>query len=53
MNGVTSSLPPLGVERRAEDPLHRLRDFLSTFDGRVLLLAESPGRRETMQDYFA
>jgi len=51
--GETQPLPPLAVERRADDPLHKLRQFLERFGGRALLLAESPGRRETMQDYFA
>ncbi|MBX9905032.1 MAG: transcription-repair coupling factor [Burkholderiales bacterium] len=50
---ATASLPLLNVERRADDPLHRLRDFVKNFDGRVLVLAESPGRRETMLEYFA
>ena len=50
---ATEPLPPVAVERRAEDPLHRLRAFVGGFDGRVLLLAESAGRRETMQEYFA
>jgi transcription-repair coupling factor (superfamily II helicase) len=50
---ATASLPPLNVERRADDPLHRLRDFVKNFDGRVLVLAESLGRRETMLEYFA
>ncbi|MBY0270247.1 MAG: transcription-repair coupling factor [Burkholderiales bacterium] len=50
---ATASLPPLNVERRADDPLHRLRDFVNGFDGRVLVLAESLGRRETMLEYFA
>ncbi len=50
---VTAPLPALGVERRADDPLHHLRAFATQFDGRVLLLAESPGRRETMLEYFA
>jgi len=49
---ATAALPPLAVERRADDPLHRLRSFAATFTGRVLVLAESAGRRETMQDYF-
>jgi transcription-repair coupling factor (superfamily II helicase) len=52
-SAATAPLPPLAVERRADDPLHKLRDFLEAFGGRALLLAESPGRRETMQDYFA
>ncbi|HEY6863868.1 MAG TPA: transcription-repair coupling factor, partial [Burkholderiales bacterium] len=41
-------LPDLAVERRAADPLHRLKDFLAGFSGRTLVLAESPGRRETI-----
>src|SRR5262245_49370604 len=45
-------LPPLAVERRAENPLHRLRAFLDTFPGRVLLLAEGMGRRETLHEYL-
>ncbi len=49
----TSALPPLGVERRADNPLHRLQQFLQTYNGRVLLLADSAGRRETMHDFLA
>jgi len=52
-DAATAVLPPLNVERRAEDPLHHLRSFLKGFDGRVLVLAESLGRRETMLEYFA
>jgi transcription-repair coupling factor (superfamily II helicase) len=51
-DSATAPLPALGVERRADDPLHRMRAFVEGFDGRVLLLAESAGRRETMQEYF-
>jgi transcription-repair coupling factor (superfamily II helicase) len=51
-NGMTAPLPALGVERRADDPLHRLRGFVEGFNGRVLVLAESAGRRETMHEYF-
>ncbi len=49
----TVALPPLAVERRAENPLHRLQQYIERYSGRVLLLADSPGRRETMQDYLA
>ena len=49
----TVALPPLAVERRAENPLHRLQQYIERHSGRVLLLADSPGRRETMQDYLA
>jgi len=47
------ALPNLAVERRADNPLHRLQSFVEGFDGRVLVLAESLGRRETMLEYFA
>jgi transcription-repair coupling factor (superfamily II helicase) len=46
-------LPALAVERRAPDPLHRLKAFLSETPCRVMLLAESPGRRETLSQYLA
>ena len=49
----TRELPSLGVERRADNPLHRLQQFLQTSSGRVLLLADSAGRRETMRDFLA
>ena len=53
LNSATSPLPPLHVERRADDPLHRLRDFADSYPGRILVLAEALGRRETMLEYFA
>mgnify|MGYP002813225480 FL=1 len=46
-------LPELAVERRAADPLHLLKAFLSATPARVMLLAESPGRRETLSQYLA
>lgn len=48
-----SSLPALDIERRAEQPLHKLKDFISQFKGRILIVAESLGRRETMAQLFA
>ncbi len=50
---ATAALPPLAVERRADDPVHRLRSYLASFEGRVLVLAEGAGRRETMLEYLA
>ncbi|MDH5534377.1 MAG: transcription-repair coupling factor [Betaproteobacteria bacterium] len=50
---ATAALPPLAVERRADNPLHRLQHFLAAFPGRTLILAESLGRRETMLEYLA
>ena len=48
--GLTHALPPVAVERRATDPLARLKAFIDGFPGRILLLAESPGRRETLAE---
>ena len=50
----SSALPNLAVERRATDPIGALRQFIEGFGGgRVLILAESPGRRETLSTLFA
>jgi transcription-repair coupling factor (superfamily II helicase) len=42
------ALPDLRIDTRAEDPCAPLRRFLDGFDGRVLLAAESAGRRELL-----
>ncbi len=47
-----STLPALDVDRRAEQPLHKLQSFLSQTSQRVLITAESLGRRETMLQLF-
>jgi len=44
----TNALPPVAVDRRASNPLSLLASFCTSFEGRVLLIAESLGRRETM-----
>ena len=43
-------LPPLAVVRGADDPLAKLRQHLRNAPNRVLLLAESEGRRESLLD---
>ncbi len=50
-NDNFDAVPPLAVERKQSDPLARVRAFVATAadkDRRVLLLADSPGRRETI-----
>ena len=42
----------LGIDARVKEPLGNLQRFLDSFEGRVLLLAESAGRRETMLEIF-
>ncbi len=50
---VASKLPNVAVDRRSEDPLGALKNHLASFTGRVLLLAETAGRRETLTAMFA
>jgi len=48
----SAPLSAIAVDRRARDPLAALKAFLSGASLRVLLSADSPGRRETMLSYF-
>lgn len=43
-------VPTVSIDAKAADPLARLRTLLTDFPGRVLLLAESAGRREVLLD---
>lgn len=45
-------LPNLAVERRADNPLHRLADYIRQSGQRILLTAESLGRRETIYQFL-
>ena len=49
----TTALPDLAVDRRANDPLSKLKAFVASCGLRIFLAAESPGRRETMAAYLA
>lgn len=51
--GAAFALPDVAVNRQAEQPLQALQNFQTAFDGRILLTAESAGRRETMLGFFA
>ena len=46
-------LPNVAVDRRSDDPLGSLKNYLCSFKGRVLLVAETAGRRETLAAMFA
>jgi transcription-repair coupling factor (superfamily II helicase) len=52
-SAISAPLPNIAVNRRADDPLVNLRSFLLKGAERVLICAESNGRRETLQQYFA
>ena len=47
-----SQLPNLSINRRQEDPLKNLRSFISNHSGNAVLIADSPGRRETIKTLF-
>ncbi|MCC5866931.1 MAG: transcription-repair coupling factor [Gammaproteobacteria bacterium] len=50
VNYATSLPPAVAFDQRAEQPAARLAGFLNDFDGRVLIAAESAGRRELILD---
>ena len=50
--GNEHTLPNLAVNRQSDEPLQALKDFQTAFDGRILLCAESLGRRETMLGFL-
>lgn len=52
VSGKEHTLPDLAVNRQSDQPLQALKDFQTTFEGRVLLCAESLGRRETMLGFL-
>ena len=45
-------LPTIAIDRKGDDPLVGLKHFLSEFSGRVLLVVESAGRRQTVSEYL-
>lgn len=49
---LSAPLPDIAVNRRLDDPIASLRSFLQRTGKRVLLCADSGGRRETLQQYF-
>lgn len=59
LQNLTSALPPLQIDRRADNPADKLSAFIAEFaaefkshGGRALLLAESLGRRELIADHL-
>lgn len=52
VNVDIQAAPTLLVNRRDDDPIRRLREFLAGFNGRLLVSAESPGRRELLLEHL-
>jgi transcription-repair coupling factor (superfamily II helicase) len=47
------ALPPLAVDRKSTDPLESLHRWADQFPGRVLLVADSAGRRDTISQLLS
>ncbi|MBD8726018.1 transcription-repair coupling factor [Oxalobacteraceae sp. CFBP 13708] len=50
---LSAPIPDVAVNRRLDDPLASLRTYLERSDTRVMICADSAGRRETLQQYFS
>ncbi len=50
---VPADIPDVGVDRRSAEPLRSFGRFVSGFDGRVVVVADGPGRRETLAQFLA
>jgi transcription-repair coupling factor (superfamily II helicase) len=51
-NFPTIAPRPLRIDLHAERPFTPFKSFLQEFSGRVLIVADSPGRREVLHDMF-
>jgi len=49
-NFATSASTSLALNARASEPAKLIKDFINNFNGRILIAAESPGRRELILD---
>ena len=49
---LSAPVPNIAVNRHLDDPLTNLRGYLMQSGSRVMICAESNGRRETLQQYF-
>ncbi|WP_202427612.1 transcription-repair coupling factor [Duganella margarita] len=49
---LSAPVPNIAVNRHLDDPLTNLRAYLMQSGARVMICAESNGRRETLQQYF-
>ncbi|MGV7206664.1 transcription-repair coupling factor [Oxalobacteraceae bacterium A2-2] len=49
---LSAPIPDVAVNRHTDDPLTNLRSYLMQSGRRVMICADSNGRRETLQQYF-
>ena len=52
INNSINALPDVSVNHQLENPLQSLLNFQTAFNGKILLCAESAGRRETMLGFL-
>jgi len=52
-SGLAHAVPPISVDRREAHPVAKLQGFIDGFAGKVLIVAPSAGRRETLHEYLA
>jgi transcription-repair coupling factor (superfamily II helicase) len=52
-NGLAHPVAPVSVDRREAHPVAKLQAFIDLFQGKVLIVAPSGGRRETLHEYLA
>ncbi|PJG82607.1 transcription-repair coupling factor [Caviibacterium pharyngocola] len=52
-NLSVAPLPELTIQSQQKEPLKQLRQFLESFDGKVIFSVESEGRRETLLDLLS
>lgn len=45
---TVTTLPSISLDRRSEDPLRAFREFLAQHTGKTIVIAETPGRRESI-----
>ena len=50
---AAESLPDVSMDGRSSTPAARLKQFVADFDGRILICAESSGRREALLENLA
>ena len=48
----SKELPKLETNRKSTKPVQRLSEYLDTLEGKALICAETPGRREFLLDFF-
>ncbi len=53
INFATQTPPDVQVDARLSHPIDKLKQFLTKFDGKVLITVETVGRRETILELFA